>query len=119
MKTREHFQQQAKLDFCINRPWGIRMDLRKKTIALFNRKYNELGKEELGKLENLPDELFLDIEDIPVDLAQSVERNGDKAVWFFYDDETMPFRNNTVDKALLLNYNRRMFRLSEVLCRKL
>lgn len=107
----------ANLDFRINRPYGIRLDQKKRTVTLFNREYNILGQTDTGDLDTLPAEPFEDIEDIPHSLAQHVSQNGDKIDLYFYDDRTCPFSDDDINEQLLLAYNKRMIILSNLLDR--
>ncbi|EKU92120.1 MULTISPECIES: hypothetical protein [Bacteroides] len=117
-KQIEQIRIKAIRDFQVNRPYGIRIDFKKRAIALFNRKYNLLGKSEDGSIDALPVEPY-DIEDIPLSLAQEVKKSGDIVDLFFYNDETTPYTKTAIDTGQLLNYNRRMFTLSALLGRKL
>ena len=72
-KQIEQIRIKAIRDFQVNRPYGIRIDFKKRAIALFNRKYNLLGKSEDGSIDALPVEPY-DIEDIPLSLAQEVKK---------------------------------------------
>lgn len=117
-KQIEQIRIKAIRDFQVNRPYGIRIDLKRRTIALFNRKCNLLGKSENGSIDTLPVEPY-DIEDIPLSLAQEVKKSGDIVDLFFYNDKTAPYTNTAIDMEQLLKYNRRMFALSALLGRKL
>ncbi|RHH14485.1 hypothetical protein DW228_06710 [Bacteroides fragilis] len=109
----------ANRDFRINRPYGIRLDQRKRTIALFNREFNVLGLADKGIIETLPVEPYRDIEDIPHSLAHHISLNGDKIDLYFYDDNTCPFSENGINEQLLLAYNKKMVILSGLLDRRL
>lgn len=117
-KQIEQIRMKAIQDFQVNRPYGIRIDFKRRAITLFNRRYNLLGKNENGSIDTLPVEPY-DIEDIPLSLAQEVKKSGDIIDLFFYNDETTPCTNTAIDTERLLNYNRRMFALSALLGRKL
>lgn len=54
----------ANLDFSINRPYWIRLNLLKNTI-LFNRELNMPSETDTGNLDTLPVEPYGHIEDIP------------------------------------------------------
>lgn len=109
----------ANQDFRINRPYGIRLNLKKKTIILFNRELNMLGETGTGDLDTLPVETYEHIEDIPHSLARRISQNGDRIDLYFYDDTTCPFSENSINVKLLLAYNKKMVTLSGLLDRKL
>lgn len=123
METKEskiiQMRKKANQDFRINRPYGVRLNMKSKSYSLFNRELNVLGKAERSDLNTLPSEPCEFIEDIPLDLAQNVSRNGDIVDMFFYDEHTSPFSDSRIDTELLLVYNKKMFALSGLLDRAL
>lgn len=116
-KRIEQIRKKTIRDFEINRPYGIRINKKKRTIVLFNRKCNLLGKSDPGSIDTLPVEPY-DIEDIPLSLGEEVRQSGDVIDLFFYNDETIPYTATAIDPERLLNYNRRMFALSALFGRK-
>lgn len=112
-------RKKANQDFRINRPYGVRLNLKSKSYVLFNRELNVLGKAERSDLNTLSSEPFECIEDIPLGLAQTVCKDGDIVDLFFYDEQTTPFSDNRIDTKLLLAYNKKMFTLSSLLDRVL
>lgn len=118
-KQLEQIRLKALYDFHINRPYGIRIDVKKKTVVLFNREFNSLGNAEAGNIEKLPVETCKYIDDISYSLAEDVRKQGDKVDLFFYNEKTIPFSGTVINEKLLLRYNRRMFTLSGILGRKL
>lgn len=62
----------ANQDFRINRPYRIQLNLKKRTIILFNRESNLLGGIGTGDLDTLPVEPYEHIEDIPHSLARHI-----------------------------------------------
>lgn len=123
METEENkiiqMRKKANQDFRINRPYGVRLNMKNKSYALFNREFNVLGKAERSDLNTLPSEPYESIEDIPWDLAQKIRQNENIVDLFFYDEQTSPFNNNRIDVKLLLAYNKKMFTLSGLLDRAL
>lgn len=71
-KQIEQIRMKAIRDFEVNRPYGLRINTKKRTISLFNRKCNLLSKSETGSIDSLPVEQY-DIEDIPLSLGQEVK----------------------------------------------
>ena len=108
-------RKKANQDFRINRPYGVRLNMKSKSYSLFNRELNVLGKAERSDLNALPSESYEFIEDIPLDLAQNVRKSGDIVDMFFYDEQTSPFSDSRIDTKLLLVYNKKMFALSGLL----
>lgn len=119
METKEskiiQMRKKANQDFRINRPYGVRLNMKSKSYSLFNRELNVLGKAERSDLNALPSESYEFIEDIPLDLAQNVRKSGDIVDMFFYDEQTSPFSDSRIDTKLLLVYNKKMFALSGLL----
>ena len=60
----ENYIKKAADAFLVERPYGMRVDYRKKGFVLFNRNLNVLGNAEQARLEELPLELF-NVEEIP------------------------------------------------------
>lgn len=123
METKEskiiQMRKKANQDFRINRPYGVRLNMKSKSYALFNRELNVLGKAERSDLNTLPSEPYECIEDIPLGLAQTICKDGDIVDLFFYDEQTSPFSDSCIDTKLLLAYNKKMFALSGLLDRAL
>ena len=61
----EKYIKKAADAFLVERPYGMRVDYRKKGYVLFNRSLNLLGKVEPACLEELPLERF-EVEEIPL-----------------------------------------------------
>ena len=62
----ENYIKKAADAFLVERPYGMRVDYRKKGFVLFNRNLNVLGNAEHARLEELPLERF-NVEEIPLD----------------------------------------------------
>lgn len=112
-------RKKANQDFRINRPYGVRLNMKSKSYSLFNRELNVLGKAERSDLNALPSEPYECIEDIPLDLAQNIRMSEDVVDMFFYDEQTSPFSDICIDTKLLLAYNKKMLALSGLLDREL
>ncbi len=54
----ENYIKKAADAFLVERPYGMRVDYRKKGFVLFNRNLNVLGNAEQTRLEELPLERF-------------------------------------------------------------
>ena len=54
----ENYIKKAADAFLVERPYGMRVDYRKKGFVLFNRNLNVLGNVEHARLEELPLERF-------------------------------------------------------------
>ncbi len=50
----ENYIKKAADAFLVERPYGMRVDYRKKGFVLFNRNFNVLGNAEQTRLEELP-----------------------------------------------------------------
>lgn len=61
----ENYIKKAADAFLVERPYGMRVDYRKKGFVLFNRNLNVLGNAEHARLEELPLERF-NVEEIPL-----------------------------------------------------
>ena len=103
----ENYMKKAADAFLVGRPYGMRVDFRRKGYVLFNRRMNVLGNEMQGDIGTLPLERF------------EVERHGDFTDVFFYSDRTNPYAGDVPDFGKLKVYNRYMYPLSVVLCRVL
>ena len=55
----ENYVKKAADAFLVERPYGMRVDYRKKGFVLFNRNLNVLGNAEQTRLEELPLERFM------------------------------------------------------------
>ena len=62
----ENYIKKAADAFLVERPYGMRVDYRKKGFVLFNRNLNVLGNAEQTRLEELPLERF-NVEEIPLE----------------------------------------------------
>ena len=62
----ENYLKKATDAFLVERPYGMRVDYRKKGFVLFNRNLNVLGNVEHARLEELPLERF-NVEEIPLE----------------------------------------------------
>ena len=62
----ENYLKKAADAFLVERPYGMRVDYRKKGFVLFNRNLNVLGNVEHARLEELPLERF-NVEEIPLE----------------------------------------------------
>ena len=63
----ENYIKKAADAFLVERPYGMRVDYRKKGFVLFNRNLNVLGNAEHARLEELPLERF-NVEEIPLEV---------------------------------------------------
>ena len=70
----ENYLKKAADAFLVERPYGMRVDYRKKGFVLFNRNLNVLGNVEHARLEELPLERF-NVEEIPLE-GEIVEEHG-------------------------------------------
>ena len=75
----ENYIKKAADAFLVERPYGMRVDYRKKGFVLFNRNLNVLGNAEQTRLEELPLERF-NVEEIPL-----VQLKGDDQVWDYLE----------------------------------
>ena len=82
----ENYIKKAADAFLVERPYGMRVDYRKKGFVLFNRNLNVLGNAEHARLEELPLERF-NVEEIPLD-GEIVEEHAGFTDVFFYTDLT-------------------------------
>ena len=74
----ENYMKKAADAFLVGRPYGMRVDFRRKGYVLFNRRMNVLGNEMQGDIGTLPLERF-EVEEIPLS-GELVERHGDFTV---------------------------------------
>ena len=65
----ENYIKKAADAFLVERPYGMRVDYRKKGFVLFNRNLNVLGNAEHARLEELPLERF-NVEEIPLEAEE-------------------------------------------------
>ncbi len=103
--------------FLTSRPYGIRLDFKRKGFVLFNRHMNLLGNGTPGCVDSLPLELFT-IEDIP-QAGERIERNGDITDIYFYNEATNPYSERNVDMEKLKAYNKYIYPLAVALNRPL
>lgn len=89
----ENYMKKAADAFLVGRPYGMRVDFRRKGYVLFNRRMNVLGNEMQGDIGTLPLERF--------------------------EVEEIPYAGDVPDFGKLKVYNRYMYPLSVVLCRDL
>ena len=113
----ENYIKKAADAFLVERPYGMRVDYRKKGFVLFNRNLNVLGNKERARLEELPLEDF-DVDEIPLEGEIIKEHAGFTDV-FFYSDCTNPYAGYVLDLKKLKVYNQYMFPLAMVLNMKL
>ena len=113
----ENYIKKAADAFLVERPYGMRVDYRKKGFVLFNRNLNVLGNAEQTRLEELPLERF-NVEEIPLD-GEIVEEHAGFTDVFFYTDLTSPYAGYALNLQKLKAYNRFMFPLAMALNRKL
>ena len=85
----ENYLKKAADAFLVERPYGMRVDYRKKGFVLFNRNLNVLGNVEHARLEELPLERF-NVEEIPLE-GEIVEEHAGFTDVFFYTDLTNPY----------------------------
>ena len=64
--------KKAATAFLVGRPYGMRVDFKRKGYVLFNRRMNILGNEKPGEVDSLPLEGF-EVERIPLN-GERVER---------------------------------------------
>ena len=98
----ENYIKKAADAFLVERPYGMRVDYRKKGFVLFNRNLNVLGN----------------AEEIPLD-GEIVEEHAGFTDVFFYTDLTSPYAGYALNLQKLKAYNRFMFPLAMALNRKL
>lgn len=99
----ENYIKKAADAFLVERPYGMRVDYRKKGFVLFNRNLNVLGKAEQARLEELPLELF-NVEEIPL-AGEIVEEHAGFTDVFFYTDLTNPYAGYVLNLQKLKAYN--------------
>lgn len=85
----ENYMAKAADAFLTGRPYGIRLDFKRRGFALFNRNLNELGNDLPGSVDTLPLEKF-DVEDIPL-CGEHIVRREDITDIFFYDEKSNPY----------------------------
>ena len=103
----ENYIKKAADAFLVERPYGMRVDYRKKGFVLFNRNLNVLGNAEQTRLEELPLERF-NVEEIPLE-GEVVEEHAGFTDVFFYTDLTNPYAGYVLNLQKLKAYNRLMF----------
>ena len=113
----ENYIKKAADAFLVERPYGMRVDYRKKGFVLFNRNLNVLGNAEQARLEELPLELF-NVEEIPL-AGEIVEEHAGFTDVFFYTDLSNPYAGYVLTLQKLKAYNQFMFPLAMVLNREL
>ena len=114
-ESMENYIKKAAEAFLVERPYGMRVDYRKKGYVLFNRNLNVLGNAECGCLEELPLEQFA-VEDIPLEGEMVEEHTGFTDV-FFYSDYSNPYAGHILDLKKLKVYNQYIYPLATVLDR--
>ena len=112
----ENYIKKAADAFLVERPYGMRVDYRKKGFVLFNRNLNVLGNAEQTRLEELPLERF-NVEEIPLK-GEVVEEHAGFTDVFFYTDLTNPYAGYVLNLQKLKAYNRFMFPLAMALNRE-
>ena len=113
----EDYIKKAADAFLVERPYGMRVDYRKKGFVLFNRNLNVLGNVEHARLEELPLERF-NVEEIPLE-GEIVEEHAGFTDVFFYTDLTNPYAGYVLNLQKLKAYNQFMFPLAMALNREL
>ena len=113
----ENYIKKAADAFLVERPYGMRVDYRKKGFVLFNRNLNVLGNAEQTRLEELPLERF-NVEEIPLE-GEVVEEHSGFTDVFFYTDLTNPYAGYVLNLQKLKAYNQLMFPLAMALNREL
>lgn len=103
--------------FLTERPYGIRLDFRRKGFVLFNHNMNRLGNAVPSRVDMLPLENF-DLEDIPQS-GERIVRNGDIMDIFFYGETSNPYSGSKVDLEKLKTYNKYIYPLALILNRNL
>ena len=103
----ENYIKKAADAFLVERPYGMRVDYRKKGFVLFNRNLNVLGNAEQTRLEEIPLE------------GEVVEEHSGFTDVFFYTDLTNPYAGYVLNLQKLKAYNRLMFPLAMALNREL
>lgn len=113
----ENYMAKAADAFLTGRPYGIRLDFKRRGFALFNRNLNEPGNDLPGSVDTLPLEKF-DVEDIPL-CGEHIVRRENITDIFFYDEKSNPYSGNRVDMEKLRAYNKYIYPLSLILNRNL
>lgn len=113
----EKYIKKAADAFLVERPYGMRVDYRKKGYVLFNRSLNLLGKVEPACLEELPLERF-EVEEIPL-AGETIEEHAGFTDVFFYSDLTNPYAGHIVNLKNLKTYNQYVYPLAMLLNRTL
>ena len=108
----ENYIKKAADAFLVERPYGMRVDYRKKGFVLFNRNLNVLGNAEHARLERF------NVEEIPLE-GEVVEEHSGFTDVFFYTDLTNPYAGYVLNLQKLKAYNRLMFPLAMALNREL
>ena len=98
----ENYMAKAAYAFLTGRPYGIRLDFKRRGFALFNRNLNELGNDLPGSVDTLPLEKF-DVEDIPL-CGEHIVRRENITDIFFYDEKSNPYSGNRVDMEKPVSY---------------
>ncbi|MDR3794505.1 hypothetical protein [Phocaeicola sp.] len=113
----ENYIAKAADAFLTGRPYGIRLDFKRKGFVIFNHHMNLLGNGVPSNIDSLPLELFA-IEDIPQEGVR-IERNGDITDIYFYTDTSNPYADSHIDLEKLKAYNKYIYPLALVLNRPL
>lgn len=113
----ENYMAKAADAFLTSRPYGIRLDFRRKGFVLFNHNMNTLGNNVPCRVDMLPLENF-DVEDIPQS-GDRIVRNGDVMDIFFYSETSNPYAGDRLDFEKLKVYNKYIYPLALLLDRNL
>ena len=113
----ENYMVKAADAFLTGRPYGIRLDFKRRGFVLFNHNMNLLGNDIPCRVDMLPLENF-DVEDIP-QLGERIVLIGDVSDFFFYNESLNPYAGNRVDLEKLKIYNKYIYPLALLLDRNL
>lgn len=100
-----------------SRPYGIRLDFKRKGFVIFNHHMNLLGNATPCNVDLLPLEICT-LEDIP-QTGEKIIKKGDIMDIFFYDETSNPYTGYGVDLEKLKTYNKYIYPLALALNRTL
>lgn len=103
--------------FLTSRPYGIRLDFKRKGFVIFNHHMNLLGNATPCNVDLLPLEICA-LEDIP-QTGERIIKKGDIMDIFFYDETSNPYTGYGVDLEKLKTYNKYIYPLALALNRTL
>ena len=113
----ENYISKATDAFLTSRPYGIRLDFKRKGFVIFNHHMNLLGNGTPCNVDSLPLEICT-LEDIP-QIGERIIKKGDIMDIFFYDDTSNPYTGYDVDLEKLRTYNKYIYPLALALNRTL